>query len=166
MNWKQKFNCTPPVGGAGNRHSVWGTAPPLKTVTGLACVTWFMGSSEDAEPLTGWTETWTKWREKPRLGSASQWLSKRARLCLWAFPAPHSATVTRDAQSSQFSDEKEQTSQETALLLTISSWGLLTFLFFWNSVLASFNMYCFSLMVSSICPDAACHFLASLKILR
>lgn len=46
-------------------------------------------------------------------------------------------------------------------------WSLsVRFLFFRNSVLASWRMYCFSLAVSSTRPDAACHCLASLKIRR
>lgn len=68
--------------------------------------------------------------------------------------------------AAQFGDGKETDRQETALSLATSDRGPLTFLFFRNSVLASSRMYRFSLTVSSICPDAACHILASLKIRR
>lgn len=41
-----------------------GTTPSLTTVTGLTPVTQLMGSSEDPESLTSWSETRTAQRQK------------------------------------------------------------------------------------------------------
>lgn len=131
----------------------------------MTSVTWLTGFSEDAKPFTGWTETWLipKKETRARLDFlVAGCTGKPTQAIGWTLSSSKSWMCLLQLRQ----ERNEHTPQEGSLLFAISRGGLLTFLFFWNSVLASLSMYCFSLMVSSICPDAACHFRASLKMRR
>lgn len=54
---------------------MWGTA-----LTGMTSVTWLTGSTEDAEPFTGWTETWSIQKMETRVGLDFLVLAKLASL--------------------------------------------------------------------------------------
>lgn len=92
--------------------------------------TWLMQSFWGCWALTSWTETWRKWRQKPRLASVFQWLGKPARLCLWPLLAPHSVPLICAAQSLNYRIEEMNKHHKNCSPPCNIQRGLLTFLFF------------------------------------